>query len=733
MELKVFFTLFVLGYIFSYFFRTKGQLACGLWGFCGTSAPDPNKLRLLCLFNLKRGEQATGFFADDFILKDTKAAPTFLAENYKHFEALAGIKNYIVIGHDRNASPGYSRDKIDQAHPHGIKDEDKYAFVLAHNGTLTNTYSLASHYKFEVGNQSDSQVLTKILSTVEETKIGEVLQQYEGTATVIFTLPKYKHTMFVHRDPQRELYYYQEDAGRLYISSIRESLIAIGGDDTNIHEFKDFEIVKIVKGKITKKWATTERKPVTFPKTTPARTVVLPPPSQKASKTDYFHTQDKTTKLAGATDGVQFKDLLYFNNGHKFTGKLWINSITNEYCRQELEGFIARWFIGGIMMKDEEAYNQVYEMCKNTQGEFEIIKFEHLETVKRCEYSMYPVMASKKLSVGTIIFPGKFHRTKWAVAKRTDMEFCPELSTRVYKIAHTGVLISEADIPGNAPVRERKLVETQPIKTILIAALETARHDNFPNLYQVIRYALKTKEDSSELYNEVVNTFLDLCEEQGKADKDYTRGLRNDKGAQVNRTNHEQLNTLLGIYYSTGDVYYNTEETASDFLQMLIDNNPWFQNQHFIDDFESGKYTDLPTLLADYGETDAEETVKPLIMAVAGELHRVGIIPLEELLLIHSKKAHDVLHSLSRSYEMFISLHDKKPDTCCSASPIDLLADLYHRAFHLKTHKLSETQQQELKHIYLQLQEILANTRIDEKKLKEKHRLSKAQIIAIYE
>ena len=129
--------------------RGSNTLNCGLVGFSGACTPNMATLKLLLLYNMSRGRDATGFVYDNNLFKSVDAADAFLT---KHRGLLVQKKvaeqTTTFIGHTRGASVGIAKSERN-AHPFKVCDYDTKAprLYLAMNGTITNMVAL--NRKFE--------------------------------------------------------------------------------------------------------------------------------------------------------------------------------------------------------------------------------------------------------------------------------------------------------------------------------------------------------------------------------------------------------------------------------------------------------------------------------------------------------------------------------------------------------------------------------------------------------
>jgi len=247
---------------------------CGIIGWSGSNPKRFNKQKfdILGLFNNSRGGDSCGVSTDGEIYYGTLAS--------KNYDDFIINKGYLVpqlvpavIGHMRKASVGGVSET--NAHPFGFGSlDDGFEFVGCHNGTLSNYEELAKKYDVEaavfsdehrfVRNKVDSEVLLEILYKTRDIK---VLDEYIGGAAILFQNLNDPTTLYAfHGASRREqgdrietlveerpLFYYQESKDSVYISSMEEALLFIGGvKDETVFEFDHNIVYRIENGSVTK-------------------------------------------------------------------------------------------------------------------------------------------------------------------------------------------------------------------------------------------------------------------------------------------------------------------------------------------------------------------------------------------------------------------------------------------------------------------------------------------------
>lgn len=224
---------------FTSFFIKKRLVYCGLIGYSGRSASNPDKLALLMYMNsVERGKDATGYYTPDTgVLKDSESADNFLKKNQ-----LPSSRTF--IGHVRKSSSGYKIKS--NAHPFEFDN-----IVGVHNGTLVNHNDLIEEAglnkkDFDV----DSQMLYKLLDL--DYKAGgekpfKTLSKFDGAAALIFSLKDNPNKIYVYKNYDRPLYRGKIGTS-MYISSIDDSLKIIGCEQITL--FTSLVLYEIDKGVI---------------------------------------------------------------------------------------------------------------------------------------------------------------------------------------------------------------------------------------------------------------------------------------------------------------------------------------------------------------------------------------------------------------------------------------------------------------------------------------------------
>lgn len=223
---------------------------CGISGFVGNKKGNIDKLKILGLYNTTRGTDSCGMALNNEVVKGVGTTANF--SNFieeKVIETYDDHENYTVLIHTRNASMKSTKEDPECAHPFEIKTKKgKTILIGMHNGVITNESEIAKKYGVKE-EKVDSKTLLSILAKGKTDKrMLDVLKDYEGAAALAWYYPDEPNTLYLWKgaskkwsnsteyEEERPLYVYRvkDDNGKFtdqfYFSSIKESLLAIGGD-----------------------------------------------------------------------------------------------------------------------------------------------------------------------------------------------------------------------------------------------------------------------------------------------------------------------------------------------------------------------------------------------------------------------------------------------------------------------------------------------------------------------
>ena len=350
---------------------------CGIAAWAGENPKHFNKYKfdILGIFNDSRGGDSCGISTDGEIYyglttSDKKYKDFLVEKNY-----LVPKKIPIVIAHTRKSSVGTINTH--NAHPFGFGINEKYdsfEFIGCHNGTLYNYEELAREFNVSVNDNDSNGVFKRrkidsevFLEIIYKNQNFKVLSKYNGGAAIVFYNTLEPNVLYAFHgesstysntkpEEERPLFYYQEKSNSVYISSIAESLVAIGGElNKNVFSFKTNCVYKIKNGNVDKAELFEISRNTVFskkPYTTSSFCGYGNASSADFDESDYYtetqRTNIKQRENANALtariieksvpkikedinniyeeisekgpDGIMFNKLRYSRNGHEITG-----------------------------------------------------------------------------------------------------------------------------------------------------------------------------------------------------------------------------------------------------------------------------------------------------------------------------------------------------------------------------------------------------------------------------
>jgi hypothetical protein len=710
--------------------RTKFYtLGCGLVGYCGDKPPDLFKIALLLKYNEKRGEHATGICIDDHVWKDAVPVSTFLkSHNFVFNLPPETYRNNAILAHARQASVG-SRDKKDLAHPHAVYldvenvKSKKPILIGVHNGTITNIGDLAKKHNVEhkISDNSDSQTLFRIMSKYKTEEGFKVLSEYAGAATIIFYPLRMKNTLFVHRDPQRELFMYQESPTSVYISSIPEALFAIGGQELNkdVLEFKENVVVKFVNGVIKDTFELEKRIAYYTPSQYSGNKSKVHSQApwkehnenvRKATKNaveynDFFFKNQETVgdtkkRLKGGTsradaaapgNGFCWWNHRYYFNGHPYKGPAFFSedgSAGYIYEADALDSnitFKKEWIFRGLLVRTEADYKELEGKFADGYGNFDPRKFDSAYPFEVKNYSKYPIPSLPKtlLKTGMPLYIPDFIAKNLKDNKITKYAYTPYLSDLAFLVASSGLIMSITRA-------KREKTETNgnlTVKQVLFELLTDTSYSSFSTFFKEALVRLKWH-NNDITFAAFTKEFLDAAKDDGVISEAVHGEIIATGTSDVFKTGSvdETLNEVLDKYYqwsedTSDDVEEQiTESYANSFHeddqeefnaeanltvqkeQMDSKSEILYLNSGFYKAIDEKKVVNIADLLEDYATTDEEEYVRPVAVAAAKVLHDLGMVSkgeVERALTVPIKEA----MSIAESGYRFWLYDEQRPET----------------------------------------------------------------------
>lgn len=279
--IKIILILALLQYIYNFIFGYKSNiLSCGIFGNAVKNASnlDVNATNILGIYNIERGKNSCGITFDGEIFHGVDSEKL-----YSDFIKKREIKPKqfpILFGHTRQASFGNVINK-ENAHPFGFGTNNingGFEFIGCHNGTLKNHKELAKKYNIDlsisesktsgqhtyttVRQKIDSEILLEILYKEKDYK---VLSEYIGAAALVWTwcnepnkiyLWSGASKLFVNENPtttmyeERPLCVYTKSKNNIFFSSIKDSLMAIGGTEETVTQIGRNKVYIVTDGNI---------------------------------------------------------------------------------------------------------------------------------------------------------------------------------------------------------------------------------------------------------------------------------------------------------------------------------------------------------------------------------------------------------------------------------------------------------------------------------------------------
>lgn len=488
------------------FFNIKlkpAYLSCGLVGYCGDTPADPTIIKILLMYNMERGEDSTGWAVNNKITKATDKVTLFIRNN--PLVITPEDSNYTVIAHARKTSSGARYNK-ELAHPFGMykgsTEKEQYDLILAMNGTLANLEEFCDFFKadYKSISNSDTQMLARIMCDLGEKDYMQALEKYSGTATLLFTSPKFANTLMVYKDEQRPLFYWQKSKSELYTSSLKEALesVASGGE---IHPFLDGNLYKINKGKVVKTVVidrTNVIKPITKSYSYKGKNSGHNNQQVAGSWIGNHDTNTMEREVSNAgkesftnkkchsrrENAIYLHCDRYWRNGHPVTGMRYVND-KGELSDIKKEGYDEYWFFFGYMCKDEKSYNEAFTLMGKGKDEVDIEKYKARTSSENINFFKYPV--SFYIDENTAVFRWILNEEweKKAVNDSLDLDFFLSNSVLTLKYTNKRTTPTKKAVYEEFIVKLKSKIDKKSVHDSALTIIDGSPLDNlkkrFPN------------------------------------------------------------------------------------------------------------------------------------------------------------------------------------------------------------------------------------------------------------
>lgn len=461
------------------------------------------KFKILGLYNIKRGRDASGVFIDGEIIKGVGTISEF--DDFLEKTILPIPRNNgILIGHTRQGSVGYKKT-IDEAHPFLINEN----LVFSHNGTIKNVKELCVKYGLT---ESDYTVDSQVLGTLLDREGPEILEEYIGAAALAYTYKNEPDKLYLYHGQSKEFkhgialeerpLYFVETKDGVFYSSLEDSLKAIIDNDKEVVQNLNYNHVFVIEnGKFTgfaTKIERIEKNVTTY--TAPAHNYNHNNYSTMGKQKEmpmlnYGKNNDKTSLINTNSKGVSVSDIklikreslpikivemkseerknfIYFHMGRYWQvprilleGPIWINkngSISVDPIASKAD---LRFFHRGVLLRSVEAFEEIRNLQKSSSLNWVKDLSQYNFAIFMSKYSLHPV-TNMNLEGSNV---ADHFRYCWYFNGDNckDLNFHPMYSNRNYKIVKGFLSVIKFF------QRERTLWETSDIAINEINALES--------------------------------------------------------------------------------------------------------------------------------------------------------------------------------------------------------------------------------------------------------------------
>lgn len=350
---------------------------CGLTAYNGLKPADPDKLKIIAIFNETRGKHSCGIFSGGKLGYGHEGNKLEYISDYLQKNEVVINKDWRnVMIHTRAATIGAKT--LEGCHPFEYKRGNKRFFFM-HNGTITNWKDLVKEADLVPEDYiSDSKGMGAIVFKEGNCK---VFQKYKGAGAFIFCDNQDKNTMWVYRGSagdkeERPLFcWFDKKNQGIYISSLLTPLKIISGGD-EVKYFTGNTLHKITNGVIVEstKLSRDEKlheyyKPVNFHQPY-HRNQAFGYGGENAWDSDFdngiFTVEADKFFNQSTSQGtkVVWSKGRYWRNGHLLSGVFEISSIQHLTLPKKSdllpnETVSEYYFLEGVMLTDKAAYEQL--------------------------------------------------------------------------------------------------------------------------------------------------------------------------------------------------------------------------------------------------------------------------------------------------------------------------------------------------------------------------------------
>lgn len=273
----------------------------------------------------------------------------------------------IAYGHDRAASVG--NVSIETAQPVVIKNGDKVAFVLMHNGTIYNYEALAKKYipHMNISDMTDSQVMAHIFYNAGYDALGEyiggavfaIIDYREDEPRFLFWKGSSKISQYstAGETEERPLYFLLSDEELMfsslnqYMNAFRRNAKSLTPSSNMLIEYKidlkDFVVVQeydrsnCYQSKTYNNYYDTDN------------VIITPYNSSNNNSSSGYYTSNYIT----------YNNNICVYNGKPIHGKQYVSNYGYVGKKDDSTTNNEMWFFEGVMLKNQAAFTYLTKFC----------------------------------------------------------------------------------------------------------------------------------------------------------------------------------------------------------------------------------------------------------------------------------------------------------------------------------------------------------------------------------